>query len=343
MPGLTRTTLACTVMAAALAAASIAQAQSVEDFYKGKTVYMIIGYPPGGSNDLYAREVARFIGQHIPGHPNVVSQSMPGAGSLAAANHLYNIAAKDGTVMGLVAGTIPLEAALGAKNVKLKADKFSWIGRVSSSTNIVFTWHTSPVKTIQDATTTQSVLAATGASSTVTIYPEVLNKVVGTKFKMVMGYKGSAACMLAVERGEAEGHSTSYDGMNAAHPDWVKDKKINILVQIATKRDPEMKDIPTMIELGKTDDDKKVLRVVTSASEVGKAVFGPPGIPADRLAALRKAFDDTIKDPDFDADLKKLGLTLDPLSGQDLATLVAEVGNMPPDIFKRVKDIYPVN
>ena len=190
---------------------------------------------------------------------------------------------------------------------------------------------------------TQSVLAATGASSTVTIYPEVLNKVVGTKFKMVIGYKGSAACMLAVERGEAEGHSTSYDGMNAAHPDWVKDKKINILVQIAVKRDPEMKDIPTMIELGKTDEDKKILRVVTSASEVGKSIFGPPGIPADRLAALRKAFDDTIKDPDFVAELKKLGLTLDPLSGKELAALVEEVGNMPPDIFKRVKDIYPVN
>jgi tripartite-type tricarboxylate transporter receptor subunit TctC len=330
------------IVATMLMAAGVAQAQSAENFYSGKTLRMIIGYPPGGANDLYARAVARHIGSHIPGHPSVVIQNMPGAGTLTAANHLYNSAAKDGTVIGLVAATIPLEAALGEKNVKLQADRYSWIGRVSASTDLVFTWHTSPVKTIADAMKTQAVLAATGASSPVTIYPEVLNKVVGTKFKLVLGYTGSAAAMLAMERGEAEGHTTSYDGMNAAHPDWVRDKKINILVQIAINRDPRMKTIPTMIELGKTDEDKKVLRVVASASEIGKSVLAPPDVPQDRVAVLRHAFDDMVNDPDFVRELQTVKLTLDPMNGQNLSDLVAEVGHMPPSVFKRVKEVYLV-
>lgn len=334
------------VCAVLLSAPASAQSQSQSDiaaFYKGKTLSMVVGYPPGGSNDLYTRTLAQHIGKHIPGHPTMVLRNMPGGGSLVAANWMYNVAPKDGTTLALVAGTIPLESVLGASGAKLNAEKFNWVGRISSSTNIVFMWHTSPVKNIEDAKKRESVLAATGRSSTVSIYPEVLNAVVGTKFKVVLGYKGSAECMLAVERGEAEGHSTSYDGMNAAHPDWVKDKKINIIAQIALKRHRDMMNVPTMVDLATSDADKKAMRLITSASDIGKAVFSPPGDNPERVAVLRKAFDETMKDPEFIAELAKLRIELDPMSGKELQELVQEVGEAPADVLARVKAIYPLN
>jgi tripartite-type tricarboxylate transporter receptor subunit TctC len=329
---------------AVLLGTATAHAQaSVESFYKGKTISLVVGYPPGGSNDLYTRALTQFMGKHIPGNPNMILRNMPGAGSMVAANWMYNVAPKDGTTLALVAGTIPLESVLGSKQAKLNAEKFNWIGRISSSTNIVFMWHTSPVKTIEDATKRESILAATGKSSTVSIYPEVLNALIGTKFKVVLGYKGSAECMLAVERGEAEGHSTSYDGMNAAHPDWVADKKINIIAQIALQRSRHMPDVPTLVDLAKTDADKKAMRLITSGSDIGKSIFSPPGDNPERVAALRKAFDETMADPEFVAELKKLNVELEPLPGKELQSLIEEVGAAPADVLAKVKTLYPLD
>jgi tripartite-type tricarboxylate transporter receptor subunit TctC len=214
-----RKRLAFSAAVAFLLTPGSADAQSVEAFYRGKTINFIIGYPTAGANDSYARTVARHIGKHIPGNPTVIPRNMPGAGSLIAANHLFNVAPKDGTVLSLLAATVPLEEALGTSNVKFKSAQFNWIGRMSSSINVTIMNASSPVKSIQDAFDKESVLGATGRSATPTVYPSVLNNVIGTKFKIVMGYEGSVACMLAMERGEVDGHSTSWDGVKSARGD----------------------------------------------------------------------------------------------------------------------------
>jgi tripartite-type tricarboxylate transporter receptor subunit TctC len=315
----------------------------VEEFYRGKTINMIIGYPTAGANDSYARTLARHIGKYIPGQPRVIARNMPGSGSLIAANHVFNIAPKDGTVLSLLAATIPLEEALGASGVKFRSAEFNWIGRMSSSINVTIMKATSPVKSIKDAFTTEAILAATGRSATPSVYPSVLNNVVGTRFKIVMGYEGSIACMLAMERGEADGHSTSWDGVKSAHSDWLRDKKVNVIVQYGLKRHPELPDVPTSVELGRTAEETQVLRVIANATEVGKMVLTTPGVPPERVAALRRAFDATIKDPDYIAEMNQQKLEITPLSGEEMQKLVEEVGSVSPAIIERVKAIYPLN
>ena len=322
---------------------SDAQAQSVEEFYRGKQLSMVIGYPTGGSNDIYARAVARHIGKHIPGNPTVIPRNMPGGGSLIAANYVFNVAPKDGTTLSLIAATIPLEERLGAPNVRLKVTEFNWIGRVAPSMNMTFVRSDVPVKTIQDTFKREVILGASARTSTVAIYPMVLANVLGAKFKMVMGYKGSSTAMLAMERGEVEGHSTSMEIVRSLHPTWIPDKKITVLVQYALKRHPELPDVPTSWELGRNDEEKQILRIVANATEVGKLILSTPSTPADRIQALRRAFDATVKDPEFLAELKTARVDVGPMSGEDLQQLVAEVANVSPAIIDKVKAIYPLN
>jgi tripartite-type tricarboxylate transporter receptor subunit TctC len=335
--------LALLFAAVTLLSPTRAGAQSVADFYRGKTVSMIIGYPPAGANDLYARAVERHIGKHIPGNPSVVPRNMPGGGSLLAANHIFNVAPKDGTVLGLIVPTAPLEERLGASNVRFKSAQFNWVGRLAPTPNVTFMNATAPVKTIQDAMQHEAVLGATGRSSTVAIYPTVLNHIVGTKFKLVMGYAGSAEAMLAMERGEVEGHSTTWDGVKSRAEKLLRDKAINILVQYGLKRHPELPDIPTSVELGRTPEQVEALRIFANATDVGRCIFSTPDTPADRIQALRRAFDAMTRDPDFIEDLKKQKLELGPLTGEELQQLILEVANVPPATIERVKGIYPVN
>ena len=320
-----------------------AMAQSVADFYRGKTVSVILGYPGGGSNGIYARAIARHIGKYIPGNPTVIFRSMPGAGSLVAANHLFHVAPKDGTALGFIAATIPLEELLGVAGAKFKSAEFNWIGRVASGVNITFVKDTSPVKSIQDVYTRDVILGASGRSSTVFIYPAVLSNVIGAKFKMVMGYPGSAEAMLAMERGEVEGHSTSLEIVRALHPTWLSDKKITVLVQYALRRHPELMDIPLSWELGRNPEEQQILKIVANATEVGKMIMAPPAMPADRVQALRRAFDATMADPEFVAELKANRVELGPMPGEDLQKLVAGLGSASPAILDKVKAIYPLN
>ena len=320
-----------------------ATAQSVADFYRGKTVTMIVGYPTGNSNDLYFRAVARHIGRHIPGNPNVIPRNMPGGGSLIAANHLFNVAPKDGTTLGLVAPTIPLEERLGAPNVRFKAAEFNWIGRMSSGVHVAFVSSKVPVKSIQDAFPREIVFGASGRSSSTAIHPAVLANVIGVKFKIVMGYTGSVDSMLAVERGEVEAHSASLEILRAVHPDWIPERKVTPLVQFALKRHRELPDVPTSLELGKNQEQRDILRIVANATELGKFALAPPNTPAERVDALRRAFDATMQDPAFMADVKALRLELDPMPGDELRKLVVEVGTVSPAIINKVKAIYPLN
>jgi tripartite-type tricarboxylate transporter receptor subunit TctC len=336
-----RARLAALVLAAALASGGQALAQTPEQFFKGKSIDFEIGYPTGGSNDAYARLLAVHLAKHIPGAPTIVARNAPGAGSFLAVNRVYANSPKDGTVIGLGAPTMALDERLGSQGVRFKTAELNWIGRVDSLINIVMMWNTSPVKTIADAQKIAATLSGTGAGSTVSIYPTVLNNVIGTKFKLVMGYRGSNEGMLAMERGEVEGHSTAWPALKVAHPDWVRDKTVNIIVQFALKRHPELADVPTAVELARNDDERQVLSAIMSASEVGTSIFTTPGVPPDRLTALRRAFDDTMKDPEFLADAEKERLGVTPMTGEKLQKLVGQVSDLSPALLEKVRAAYP--
>jgi tripartite-type tricarboxylate transporter receptor subunit TctC len=327
----------------ALLGPAAAYAQSVEEFYRGKTINFVIGYPTAGPPDIYARLVGRHMGKYIPGNPNIIARNMPGAGSLIAANHVFNVAPKDGTTFALTSPTIPLEETLGVPQAKFRATQFNWIGRLATNPNITFVTNTSPVKTIKDAFDKVAILGATARSSTNAIYPFVLNNVLGTKFKVVTGYEGTAAVLLAIERGEVEGLSATYDGLKAQREEWLKTKKVNIVVQYLLRRHPELPDVPTSIEVASTPEQAVILRTVSSASEIGKFVLTTPEVPADRVAALRRAFDAMVKDPDFLAEAVKLRVEIDPLPGLELQKIVSETQGISADVVEKVKAIYPLN
>lgn len=319
-----------------------AAAQTPEQFYKGKTVDVVIGYPPGGSNDTFGRLLARHLGKHIPGNPTVVPKNMPGAGSFVAVNNMYNTLPKDGTQIAIGAPTTALDEKLGTPNVRFKTAEFNWIGRIDSLINIVFMWKTSPVKTFADAQKIESTLSGTGVGSTVAIYPTVTNNVLGTKFKLVMGYKGSGEAMLAVERGEVQGHSTSWTAVKVAHPTWWPEKMISILVQYGLKRHAELHEIPTVVELARTDEERQILTAIMAATEVGTAFFTTPGVPADRVSALRRAFDAAMKDPELQAEAERMKLAVNPLPGEELQKVVTSVSNLAPDLLEKVRTAYRV-
>jgi tripartite-type tricarboxylate transporter receptor subunit TctC len=320
-----------------------ASAQTPEQFYTGKTIDFVIGYPPGGSNDIWARLIAHHLGKHIPGRPTVVPKNQPGAGSFLAVNTVYAVSPKDGTVIAIGAPTMALDEKLGTQGVRFKTAELNWVGRVDSLINIVFMWHTSKVKTFEDALKYESTLSGTGAGSTVSIYPTVMNNVFGTKFKLVMGYKGSAEAQLAVERGEVEGHSTSWVAVKVGHPDWLPSKKISVLVQFALTRHPDLPDVRTAVDLARNDEERQILSAIMVAAEVGSAFFTTPGVPPDRLEALRRAFDATMQDKEFLADVQKTGLSVSPMKGEDLQKLVKQVSDLPPNLLEKIRHAYTAN
>jgi tripartite-type tricarboxylate transporter receptor subunit TctC len=326
----------CILIGALLTAAPAARAQSPEEFYRGRTIDVLIGFGAGGGNDAYGRMLANHIGKHIPGRPNVVPKNMPGAGSFLAINNVYNVSPKNGTVIALGAPTLALDERIGTQGVRFKSAELNWIGRVDTQIDVLFMSEKSRVKTIEDARKIETALSSTGAGSASSNYPTVLNNVVGTKFKIILGYRGSNDAMLAMERGEAEGHSTAWNTLKAARPEWLRLKTINLLVQFALSRHPEMASVPTAIELARSEQERQILRAIMSASEIGTAFFTTPGVPEDRLTVLRRAFDATMRDPAFLQEAAKLQFSVGPMPGEEVQKLVAETAKLSPTLVKDI-------
>jgi tripartite-type tricarboxylate transporter receptor subunit TctC len=328
------------VLLAALGfAAAPAQAQTVEEFYKGKTIDLVISFTAGGGYDAYARLVARHMGDHIPGKPTIVPRNMPGGGGRVAANYLFNVARKDGTVLAVIDQSLPLEQARGDKTIQFDSTKFNWIGNPAAENNTTVTWHTSPVKTIEDAKKQEIPIGATG-NNTSAQFPKAMNALVGTKFKVVFGYPGGNDINLAMERGEVAGRgSNSWGSWKGTRPDWIRDKKINILVQIGLKKTADLPDVPLLMDLAANPDDKAVLRLLSSPTAIGRPVLAPPGVPADRVKALRAAFDAMLKDPAFIEEAKKQNLDIEPVSGEELQQIVAEIAGVPKASIDRLNEI----
>ena len=318
--------------------ASPAAAQSVADFYAGKTVTISVGYSPGGSYDFYPRVFARYLGKYIPGHPTVVIQNMPGAGSLRAANFLYNVAPKDGTALGVVTQTLMLEAPLGTPGVKYNAVEFSYVGRMTGVLETMISWHEAPAKNIQEARKFEMITGGTGPTSPTEGYPRLLNAFAGTKFRIVSGFGGTAEIMLAMERREVDALENSWNSVVRTKREWIETKKINVLIQAVMERNKELPDTPTLVEMGTTPEAKAALAFYTSAAEVSRSLIGTPGIPADRLKALREAFQATTRDPEFLADIKKSQSEFDPAPGEYLEDLAKKIAATPPEIVRRTAE-----
>jgi len=315
--------------------ASPAAAQPVAEFYTGKTITISVGYSPGGSYDYYPRVFARYLGKYIPGNPTVVVQNMPGAGSLRAANFLYNVAPKDGTALGVVTQTVMLEAPLGTPGVKYNAVDFSYIGRMTGVLETMIGWHEAPAKNIQEARKFEMVAGGTGPTSPTEGYPRLLNAFAGTKFRIVSGFGGTAEIMLAMERREVDALENSWNSIVRTKRDWLESKKINVLIQAVMERSKTLPDTPTLVEMGTTPEAKAALAFYTSAAEVSRSLIGAPGIPADRLKALRDAFQAVTRDPEFLAEIKKSQSEFDPAPGEYLQDLAKKIAATPPEIVQR--------
>ena len=325
-----RTGVAASV-AAVIAAPDVTHSAAL---FENKSIELVIGYASGGGYDVYGRLVARHLGRHLPGSPVIVPRNMPGAGSITAANYIYNNAPKDGTTIGIVTQTLKEEELLETPGVRYETGKFGWIGRVTSNVNLSVTWQTSKVKTIDDAVKYEFPVASNLIAG---VGPTVLNNVVGTKFKLINGYAGSNEGMLAMERGETEGAMTTWDTLKVSRKEWLKEKKVNILVQYAPERHRELPTVPAMVELAKTTEDKQILELFSAAASIGRSFVAPPGLSSEQTQALRAGFQGMLKDPQFLAEVEKLNLDFDPLSGEQLEKLVEGIDIKSPAIRDRAR------
>jgi tripartite-type tricarboxylate transporter receptor subunit TctC len=324
----------------ALLCSQPANAQAPEQFYQGKTLSLIIPNAPGGSFDVYARLVANHLGRFIPGNPSIVAQNMPGAAGMQAANYLYGIAPKDGTVLSVLVPNITLGQVLGVRAIAYDTRKFGWIGRVIATTATLFTWRRSQTRTIADLKTRETLVATTGAISQAEIDSTMLNGVVGTKFKLIRGYKGSGEAALAVERGEADGSLMPWEFIKSAHDDWLRDGKINLVVRYVRHPIAERPEVPSVWDLAESPEQRDVIDLFLGPDEMGQPIAAPPGVPRERLAMLRGAFDAMVNDPDFVADAAKRNLDLRPGRFDEIEKTVAEAFAASPAAVQTARKYY---
>lgn len=324
---------------AVVAATNLAAAESVAEFYAGKTFTIVVGSDVGGGYDTNARLLSRHIGKFIPGNPTVIVQNRPGAGSITAANYIYNTAPKDGTVIGMVQRGIPMFKLTGQPGVQYDPEKFTWIGNMSSEPSVVMVWQTSAVQKTEDLFTKELVVGGSGSGAENETGPRLLNAILGTKFKIISGYKSQTEALLAMERGEIAGiGSMSWPTLKTNKAAEYKDGRIKVLMQNGLKRDPELPNVPLSLELAKNDADKQALEFYFTQNTIARPIMAPPGVPADRVAALRAAVLAMAKDKEFKDDAAKIGLDSDPVSGEDVQRVIEKLVQTPPDIVKRVGD-----
>ena len=327
----------------ALCAGAPARAQDVADFYKTKNVELFIGYSVGGGYDIYGRLVARHIGRFLPGTPTVVPRNMEGAGSVRLTNWLYGAAVRDGSVIGTISRGVPFDPILGRAGSQFEAVKFSWIGSANDEVSLCMAMASSGVGTFEDLKKTEIVVGAAGASSDDDQFPRVINAVLGTKMRVISGYPGGNDIGLALERGEVQGRcGWSWSSLKSTHAHWVKDKKVTLLAQLGLSKHADLPHVPSIMDFAKTPEDTAMLRLIFARQGLGRPFVAPPGIPAERLAALRKAFDAAMKDPDFLADAEKGKMEINPLTGPQVEALVAQVyAEASPEIAKKVAAMLP--
>jgi tripartite-type tricarboxylate transporter receptor subunit TctC len=326
----------CLILWMLLAAPPAAHAQSVEAFYKSHPITMLVGSGAGGGYDVYARALAKHWSDHIPGHPPIVAKNVPAAAGLQAAATLYNTADRDGATIGAFTNGAAMDPLFGNPGAHYDPRRFAWLGSIGKLENVCATWHTSAVKTIADAQQRQVVVAGAGATSNTAIVPKLLNALIGTKFKIVAGYDSGSGLTMAVESGEAEGIcGLSWSTMKASRPRWVADRLLNVIVQMGLTKLPDLPDVPSALDLISDPESKQVMELILMRQEAGRPFAAPPGTPADRIAALRAAFAATLRDPAFVAEAEKMQLEIEPMTGDEIETMLAKAYAAPPAIVHR--------
>ena len=334
------TFVAVTFLALSGLASSTAAADPIEDFYRGKSISMIIATAPGGDYDLRARLVARHMGRHIPGNPTIVPRNMPGGVGIQAMNYMANVAPKDGTTIHAIMQNMSTHQALGGAGVEFDTRKFFWIGNTTDTPNVINSWHTTGIRTIQDVMIRELVVGAPGQATNSVYYPKALNELVGTKFKIVSGYPGGNQVNLAMERGEVGGRGSNlWASWKSTRPQWLAEKKIHMLVQIALKRHPDLPDVPLMQEIVKSDLHKKVMTFISADTGIARSIVTSPDVPADRIALLRQAFDAAMKDPALIKEAEQAGQDISPTSGVDAQEIANSIVNAPADVIAGAKPI----
>ncbi len=317
-----------------------AQAQGAADFYKGKNVDVLIGYSAGGGYDVYARLLARYLGRHIPGAPTVTPKNMEGAGSLRAANYLYNAAPKDGLAIAALARGAAFDPLFGENKAQFDAAKFNWIGSANNEVSVCVLWTASGFKSMDDILTKQIAMGGSGGAADTDQFVYIMDGVLGAKIKLVQGYPGGNDINLAMERGEVQGRcGWSWSSVKSTQPNWLRDKKISVPVQLSLTRHPELPDVPLITDYAKTDEDRRIFKLVFSRNIMGRPFVAGPGVPPERIAMLRKAFMEAMTDKDLIAEADKMSLEVNPVSGEDLQALVAETYLTPAAVIKRTAEM----
>ena len=335
-----RVAAVCPTALLAACCATIAHAQTPEQFYKGRQLTMIVYSGTGSAYDFYARLLVRHMVNHIPGKPTFIVQNMQGAGGLKAIEYLYRIAPKDGSVMGTIGRGLAFEPVLGKNEIRYDPLQFTWLGSMNREATLAMSWHTSKVKTYEDLKKTELLVPGTGAGADSEIIPLAFNSLAGTKFKIIAGYKDTTDGALAMERGELDGLAYwSWSAVVAAHPDWVPEKKINVLFHTGTEVIPEIRDVPLIRNLVTNPTDKKALEFMLAREILGRPFLAPPALPADRAAVLRAAFVATLRDPEFIKDAKRSNLETNLVPGEEVDAVLKEATNAPPEVIKRVKEL----
>ncbi len=316
---------------------AFAHAQSPAEFYKGKTVHVLVGAAVGGDYDVQARLVSRHLAKQLPGEPSIVVENMTGAGGLTMVNYLYNIAAKDGTYLGVVPNNFPAMQWAGTQGIQFDAVKFGWLGGLTRETETMASWHKSAIRTIEDAQRAEVIAGATGRGAVTFTFPSMLNALIGTKFKIITGYTGGSDINLAMERGEVVARLNSWSAWKNTKADWIRNKWLNVLIQ-AGRRHPELPDVPSLETMARNDDDRELIRVTMLGNELGRPFAAPPGVPADRLDALRNAFLKMTTDPGLLAEAATLKIELAPTTGPEMQALVLSVFKTPQHLATRAKE-----
>lgn len=319
-----------------LAAAPAVAQTGVADFYRGKTVRILIGFGPGGSSAFYAEILARYMARHLPGSPSFVAQHMPGAGGLTVANYIQQRSPRDGTEFAITSRTAAFEPQRGNKNAAFDPLKFNWIGNANVENSTCISWHTSPVKKMEDVFVHDFIVGGTGADTLAIAMPKTLNKLMGTKFKLVTGYPISTDILLAIERGELNGFcGLGWTFLKLRKAEWLAEKKVSVLFQMAMEKHPDLPDVPLIQEIAKNSDDRQILELLLAPQEMGRPFFAPPDVPADRVKALRDAFAKTLADPDYLRDAEKSGIEVQYTSGEAVHELLTKAYAASPAAVKR--------
>ena len=324
-----------TLMALAMTLATVAGPAGGEEFYRGKTIRLIVPSDVGGGYDLYARTFATHFRRHVPGEPTILVQNMPGGGGLQAANWLFNIAPKDGLVIGLIQRGVPFYPFFGDQNAKFSPTRFNWLGSFTAETGSTTVFHSAKAQTMADAFKDSIVLGGSGPNDSET-YPHLMNNTIGTRFRIVSGYRANSAVFLAMERGEVEGVTGSWSSVKSERPNWVRDKQVRVLVQFARTRAPDLLDVPLVTDFVKTAEHKLMWNVMLAMAEVGRPVTAPPGIAPELTKVLRKAFTDTVSDPAFVAEMERGRRELSPEDGETMQRLLDEVSATPPETLTKL-------